>query len=106
MKPAATPAQNGKRRPLGRRHHTDCQSANSGFDEDAFAGALLGALDHCIELVVRDVRHAIGTLRVALGSCVDGVAFLDVGKAVVEQGENIGGNFLAEAVARAEILHV
>ncbi len=48
--------------------------------------------------------HALGTLRVALRRGVDLVAFLDVGEAVVEQGEHVGSDLLAEAVAGAEIL--
>ena len=35
---------------------------------------------------------------------VDLVAFLDVGQAIVEEGEDIGGNLFAETVAGAEIL--
>ena len=43
----------------------------SGLDVDALAGALLGGLDHGVELAVGDVGQALGALRVALGRGVD-----------------------------------
>ena len=51
-------------------------------------------------LAVGDVGEALGATRVG----EDLVAFLDVGEAVVEQGEHVGGDLLAEPVAGAEIL--
>ena len=44
--------------------------------------------------------QAVGAARVA----EDLVAFLDVGEAVVEQGEHRGRDLLAEAVTGAEVL--
>lgn len=76
----------------------------SGLDEDALAGALLGALDDRIESAVGEAGHALGTLGVALCSGVDLVAFLHVGEAVVEQREHVGCDLLAQAVTGAEIL--
>ena len=46
------------------------------------------------------VGEALGAARVG----EDLVAFLDVGEAVVEQGEDVGRDLLAEPVAGAEIL--
>ena len=71
-----------------------------GLDEDALAGALLGGLDDGVEHVVGEAGETLGAARVG----EDLVAFLDVGEAVVEQGEDGGGDLLAEAVAGAEIL--
>ena len=76
----------------------------SGFDEDALAGALLGGLDHGVELVVGDVGQPVGTLGVALGGGVHLVTLFDVGQAVVEQREDVGSDFLAETISRAKIL--
>ena len=50
----------------------------------------------------RGLRQALGAARVG----EDLVAFLDVGEAVVEQGEDGGGDFLAQAIAGAQILVV
>jgi len=74
------------------------------LDEDALAGAFLGALDHGLELAVGEAGHAFGALRVALGGGVDLVAFSDVRKTVVEQGENVRRDLFAEAVTGAQIL--
>ncbi len=76
----------------------------SGLDEDALAGALLGALDDRIETAVGETGHALGALRVALGSGVDLVAFLHVGEAIIEQREDVGRDFLAQTVTGAQIL--
>ena len=57
-----------------------------------------------VELPVGDLGQALGTLRVALGLGEHLVALLDVGQAVVEQGEDVRGDLLAETVARAQIL--
>ena len=46
------------------------------------------------------VGETIGAARVA----EDLVAFLDVGEAVVEEREHVGGDLLAEAVTRAQVL--
>src|SRR5918993_705821 len=70
------------------------------LDEDALAGALLGGLDRGLFLAGRDVRHARGAARI--GEHL--VAFLHVRQAVVQQGEDVRGDLLAESVARAEIL--
>jgi protein-L-isoaspartate O-methyltransferase len=77
---------------------------SSGFDEDALAGALLGGLDHAIELVVRNVGHPLGALGVALGGGEDLAVLHDIGETVVEQREDVGRDLLAQAVPRAEIL--
>ena len=47
-----------------------------------------------------DVGQALGAARVG----EDLAAFLHVGQAVVEEGEDVGGDLFAEAVAGAEIL--
>src|SRR6476659_3069575 len=72
-----------------------------GLDEDALAGALLGGLDDGIELTVGDLGHALGALGVALGRGIDLGALLDIGQPVVEQGEHVRRDLLAEPVARA-----
>src|SRR5688500_16971065 len=70
------------------------------FDEDALSGALFGGLDDRFFLPGGHVGQAFGATRVA----EDLLALLDVGEPVVEQGEHVGGDLLAEAVAGAEIL--
>src|SRR3546814_11337022 len=54
------------------------------LDEDALAGALLGGLDGGLFLTGRHGGDALG----AAGIGQDLVAVLDVGEAVVEEGEN------------------
>src|SRR5271165_5250447 len=73
---------------------------STALDEDALARALLGRLDHGVLEVLGHRRHAGRAARLVLHVCV----FLDVGKAVVEQGEDCRGDLLAETVSRAEIL--
>jgi hypothetical protein len=70
------------------------------FDEDALSGAFLSGFDDTFELAVREVRETGCATRIGehLG------ALLDVGEAIVEQRENVGGDLLTESVARAEIL--
>jgi len=80
------------------------RARRSGFDEDALAGALLGGLDDAVELVIRDVGHSLGALRVALGGGEDLAVLHDVGEAVVEQREDVRRDLLAQAVPCAEIL--
>src|SRR5262245_3463827 len=70
------------------------------FDEDALAGTFLGGLDDRVELAVGDVGEALG----ATGVREHLVALFDVGEAVVEQGEDVGRDLLAEPVAGAQIL--
>src|SRR3954470_7457773 len=70
------------------------------LDEDALAGALLGGLDHGVELAVGDVGQTGGAARVREHL----LALLDVGQAIVEQGEHVRGDLFAESVAGAEIL--
>ena len=79
-------------------------SGRSGLDVDALAGALLGGLDHGVELAVGDVGETFGALRVALRRGVHRGALLDVGQPVVEQGEHVRADLLAEPVAGAEVL--
>src|SRR5215218_3037997 len=76
----------------------------SGLDVDALAGALLGGLDHRVELAVGDVGEALGALGVALGCGVDRRPLLDVGETIVEQGEDIRADLLAETVPGAQVL--
>ncbi len=49
------------------RAQLGAQADDSGLDEDALAGALLGGFDDRVELAVGDVGQAVGALRVALG---------------------------------------
>src|SRR5258705_8011175 len=70
------------------------------LDEDALPGALLGRLDDGVEMAVGDVGQAIG----APGGVEDLRPFLHVRQAVVEQGEHVGRDLLADPVPRAEIL--
>ena len=77
---------------------------SSGFDVDALAGAFLGGFDDRFELPVGDLGETFGALGVALGLGEDRVAFDDIGEAIVEQGEDVGGDLLAQAVAGAQIL--
>ena len=74
--------------------------ASLHFDEDALAGALLGGFDHCVELSIGDVGETGRATRIG----EDLVALLDVGQAIVEQGEHVRGDLLAESVSGAEIL--
>src|SRR5258708_35837034 len=80
------------------------RGSSSLLDEDALAGAFLGGFDRGVEECVGDVGHPLGPLGVALGVGEDRVALLDVGQAVVEEGEHVGCDLLAEAVARAQVL--
>src|SRR5699024_10361401 len=73
---------------------------SSDLDEDAHAGAFLGGLDDRLLLAGGHGRETLGTARVGVGL----VAILDVGEAVVEHHEDVGGDLLAETVAGAEIL--
>jgi hypothetical protein len=82
----------------------DVSDRASGFDVDALAGAFLGGLNNRVELAVGELRHAVGTLWVALGLCEDLVTLFDVGQTIVEQGEHVGCDFLAQSVSSAEIL--
>ena len=52
----------------------------------------------------RTLGEALGALRVALGLGKNLVALHDIRQSVVEQGEDVGGDLLAEAVAGAQIL--
>ncbi len=76
----------------------------SGFDVDALAGAFLGGFDHGFELAIGNLGETFGALGIALGLSEDLSALDDIGKAVVEQGEDVGGDLLAQAVAGAQIL--
>ena len=74
----------------GRADRLRCVGSTFGglldFDEDALAGALLGGFDGRF-------LHPAGTLASTLGATRVGehlVALLDVGEAVVEQGEDVG----------------
>jgi len=55
-------------------------------------------------LIIRNVGKAICALRVALCSGENFVAFDDVCKSIIEQGEHGWGNFLTKPVTGAEIL--
>src|SRR5690606_41505932 len=57
-----------------------------------------------VELTVREVGEPLGALGVALGGGEHLVAFLHVGQTVVEQGEHVGCDLLAQAVTGAQIL--
>ena len=59
-----------------------------------------GGLDDRLLLPGGDRGDGFGATRVA----EDLVAVLDVGQAVVEEREDVGGDLLAQTVARAEIL--
>ena len=61
-------------------------SRSVDLDEDALAGALLGGLDHGLFHATGNHGEPVGAARVA----EDLVAFLDVGQAVVEEGEDRG----------------
>jgi proteasome-associated ATPase len=76
----------------------------SGFDVDALAGAFLGGFDHGFELAIGDLCETFGALGIALGLSEDLSALDDIGEAVVEQGEDVGCDLLAQAVAGAQIL--
>src|SRR3954462_9646099 len=69
-------------------------------DEDAPPGALLGGLDDRLFEVARHVGQPLDATRVTERLA----AFSDVGKAVVEEGEDVGTDLLAQAIARAEVL--
>ena len=60
----------------------------------------LGGFDGGLLLAGGHDGEALGAARVG----EDLVALLDVGEAVVKQGEHVRGDLFAEAVARAEIL--
>src|SRR5207302_1602748 len=70
------------------------------LDEDALPGALFGGLDDRLLEVAGHVGQALDPTRVAEHLA----AFLDVGQAVVEEGEDVGTDLLTQAVARAEVL--
>src|SRR5205823_8854475 len=70
------------------------------LDENALPGALLGGLDDRLLEVAGHVCQSLD----ATGVTEDLAAFLDVGEAVVEEGEDVGTDLLAQAVARAEVL--
>src|SRR5438309_11684633 len=74
------------------------------LDEDALPWALFRRLDDGLFLAGGDHGETFGTLRVALRRRVDLVALFHVGEAVVEEGEDVGGDLLAEAVTGAESL--
>ncbi len=78
-------------------------------DEDALTRALFGRLDNPIESVFGDSGHTFGSCRV--GDTVEELlatevlgGFLHVVEAVVHSKEDVGRNFSAEPVARAQIL--
>jgi hypothetical protein len=77
---------------------------NGDFDEDALPGALLGRFDDGVDEAVGDVGHPLGALRVALRGGEHLRALFHVGQAVIEKGEDVGSDLLAETVARAQIL--
>src|SRR5207237_2299910 len=70
------------------------------LDEDALPGALLGRLDHGILEAARDRGQSFDPTRVVQHRA----AVLHIGEAVVEQGEHVGTELLAQAVAGAEVL--
>lgn len=72
----------------------------SDLDEDALAGALLGGLNRGLFLACGHDRKTLWTTRVR----EDLVAFLDIGQAVVKEGENVGSDLFTQTVTRAEIL--
>ena len=72
--------------------------------ENALTGTFFSGLDCDGVLSARDHRYALGTLRIALGFCVNRPTLLDIREAVVKQDEHIRGDFLAQAIASAEIL--
>src|SRR5688500_3856779 len=63
---------------------TTCRPRLLDLDEDALAGALLGGLDDGVLHPVGDVGQPLGAARFG----EDLRALLDVGQAVVEQGEH------------------
>ena len=70
------------------------------FDEDALARALFGGLDDRLFLPRGHCREPFCAARVAENLR----PFLDVREPVVEQGEHVGRDLLAEAVAGAQVL--
>ena len=91
------------------RWHVVCRAwiarrDSARLDVDALAGAFLGGFDHGFELVVGDLGETLGALGVALGLGEDLAALDHVGETVVEQGEDVGCDLLAQAVAGAQIL--
>jgi hypothetical protein len=64
------------------------------------AGALLGGLDRRFFHAGGDVGETLGTT----GAAEHLVALLHVREPVIEQREHVGGDFLAQTVAGAEVL--
>ena len=72
----------------------------SDFNEDALARALFGGFNCRLFLAVGNHCKAIWPARVRENR----VAFPDVGEAIIEKSEDIGGNLFAETVSGAKIL--
>src|SRR5947207_5410586 len=75
-------------------------SALFDLDEDALARALVGRLDDRILETAGHRRQSFDPTRIAQHLR----AFLDIGEAVIEQGEHVGADLLAQAVTGAEVL--
>ncbi len=71
-----------------------------GFNEDALSGALLASLGHCVLVLRGDGSHLGGTPRIV----ADGSLILNVGQAVVEQGEYRRAYLFAKPIASTKIL--
>jgi len=80
------------------------EAQTSRLDEDALPGALFGRFHGDVFLSGGDQRQPLGALGVSLGRRVDRAICLDIGEAVVKQDEYVGGDLLAQAITRAEIL--
>lgn len=75
---------------------------SGGLEEDALARALLGRFDGQFFLTSRHVRQSLLASWVSLVVPVVGAgAILGVGKAVVEDGEDVWRYLLAEAISGA-----
>ena len=88
-----------------RRHRSSAPGAPSDVRQST--SMKMHSPGHSSADSIDGVVHAVGDVGQALGAARVGedlVAFLDVGEAVVEQGEDVGGDLLAEPVAGAEIL--
>src|SRR5665811_1209394 len=81
-------------------------NSNNGLwlDENALPRTLFCGLDDHLFLSDGHDGEALGPFNAAFGRGKDFVAFLDVSESIIQQHENIRGDFFAEAVPCAEIL--
>jgi len=71
-----------------------------GLHDDAFARAFFNRLGHGL-FECRTHRYH---LRASAGGVQNRVALLDVGQAIIEEGEHLGADFFAKTISRAEFL--